>query len=140
MRKNLASLFQSLTFISASALIISGCTKSEVNSPSLQAQSVDAAKVAGHHVYGVLPPDPARYSRVAVYNAGQINSLLKGNLKAQALTPEPAVFTLQSPAVRNQEQIGSCTAFTGSADNEILRYYQTGSWPSVLSPLYLVLC
>jgi hypothetical protein len=133
MRKKLNVVFQIVSVLSVSALVFSGCNKSGVNSTVNQ----DAAdNVSIHHVYGVLPPDPTRYSSVPVFSAGEIRSMLAGE-KTIAAGPEPATYTLASPPVRNQEQIGSCTAFTGSAANEILHYYQSGSFPATLSPLYL---
>ncbi len=133
MRKNLETFSRLFGALCASALIFSACSKSGVNSSTSQDQTSDA----NHHVYGVLPPDPARYANVPVYSSDEINLRLAVNGRAMASGPEPATFTLSSPAVRNQEQIGSCTAFTGSAANEILHYYKNGSWPSTLSPLYL---
>src|SRR5665213_1910484 len=133
MRKKLNVVFQIVSALSVSALVFSACNKSGVNSPVDQDQAVD---VSTHHIYGVLPPDPTRYSSVPVFDAGEIRSMFEGQ-KTIAAGPEPATYTLASPPVRNQEQIGSCTAFTGSAANEILRYYQSGSFPATLSPLYL---
>jgi hypothetical protein len=133
MRKKLNVVFQIVSVLSVSALVFSACNKSGVNSPVNQDQADD---VSSHHVYGVLPPDPTRYSSVPVFNAGEISIMFAGQ-KTIAAGPEPATYTLASPPVRNQEQIGSCTAFTGSVANEILHYYQSGSFPATLSPLYL---
>ncbi len=140
MRKSFATVSRVLSALSVSALLLSGCTKLGVENAANQnqdQQSQSTNNPNGLHVYGVLPPDPARYSKVPSYSAVEINNMFRKKGVASSAAGQPAVYTLASPAVRDQEQIGSCTAFTGSEANEILRYYKTGSWPSVLSPLYL---
>ncbi len=138
MRKPFTSVMHVLSALSVSALLLSGCTKSNLKSSADQSQSEPGnATISGLHTYGVLPPDPARYSKVPSYSAVEINNMFRKKGVAESVAGEPATYTLASQAVRDQEQIGSCTAFTGSEANEILRYYKTGSWPSVLSPLYL---
>jgi C1A family cysteine protease len=47
------------------------------------------------------------------------------------------VLTLATPAVRDQGQIGSCTAFCGTEAYEILYNYKFGAFPAVLSPAFL---
>jgi hypothetical protein len=124
--------FRIAAFCAALILMFSACKKSV--EPATEA--TDNTDLAAHHSYGLLPADPSRYLAVPVYTASQIKRMFPGS-ESLVSGPEPASYTLASPPVRNQEQIGSCTAFTGSADNEILRYYQTGSFPATLSPLYL---
>lgn len=134
MTKKIMSLIQALFAACVLTITITSCTKTDMSAVPAQSGSNDGASIATHHVYGVLPPDASRYSKVPVYSALQIKSMMR---KGLAATAEPVSYTLQSPAVRDQEQIGSCTGFTGTEDNEILRYYQNGKWPSTLSPLYL---
>ncbi len=138
MRKSFTTAMHILSALSVSAFLFTSCTKSGIESAANQSEVEPGnAAVSGLHTYGVLPPDPSRYSKVSSYSAVEINNMFRKKGVAESVAGEPATYTLASPAVRDQEQIGSCTAFTGSEANEILQYYKTGSWPTVLSPLYL---
>ena len=137
MQKRFTTVSQLLSVLSVSALIISGCTKSGVTASTAESKTDAVSNVAALHVYGLQPADPARYSKVPSYTASEINTMLRKKNEAESVAGEPATYTLSYPAVRNQEQIGACTAFTGSAANEILQYYKNGTWSPVLSPLYL---
>jgi len=120
-----------LSVISVSGMILTGCNKevTDLNSPA------NGIKL---HTYGLQAPDPARYSSVPVYNAVQINQMFAKRIGQDASTPIPTAYSLVTPAVRDQEQIGSCTGFCGTEAKEILHYYANGSsWGPILSPLYL---
>ncbi len=133
MKQNMKTVSKILGVISASAMILTGCSKSGVNNQSSQATT---PVVAPLHVYGLQAPDPARYSQVPVYVGNEIYEIIS-NPVAGASGPEPATYTLPTPAVRNQEQIGSCTGFCGSEANEIIHYFAQSDKFTTLSPLYL---
>jgi hypothetical protein len=82
------------------------------------------------HVYGVLPTTDDMVIGIQVFSEESIT------MKAAL----PLVYNLKTPAVRDQGQIGSCTAFCGVEANEILYYYKNGSWTSVLSPAFIYYC
>jgi C1A family cysteine protease len=89
------------------------------------------------HVYGVLPPNPDEYSKVPLYSSQTSSGLVDMSIAG----PEPSVYTLANPSVRNQGQIGSCTAFCGTEAYEILYYYGHGNvFPSTFSPAFLYYC
>ncbi len=116
-----------LSVISVSGMILTGCNKeaTDLNSPT------NGIKL---HTYGLQAPDPARYSSVPVYNAVQINQMFSKRIEQDASTPIPTAYSLVTPAVRDQEQLGSCTGFCGTEANEILHYYANGnSWGPILT-------
>jgi C1A family cysteine protease len=120
----------SVTFI---AFVLYGCTKSdEFNNPA-DVQQGGNPTLVGQHVYGVLPMTPDQYMNLPVYSQESLPSKLK--LKSLA-----ASVTLANPAVRDQGQIGSCTAFCGAECDEILYYYKKGSWTPILSPAFVYYC
>ena len=124
-----------LSFIAVSGVILASCSKQDANQ-GVQPTAVSSSKL---HSYGLLPPDPARFSNVPVYDAAQIRTMFAGStrLRETAVTNSPA-YSLVTPAVRDQEQIGSCTGFCGTEANEITEYYAHAStWGPILSPLYL---
>ena len=132
-------IFQVLSVITVSAAILAGCSKENAKTQP-EAAAATTVSPSGLHAYGLQAPDPARYANVPVYNAAQINAMFGGRTLANGMTQAvgvPATYSLVTPAVRDQEQIGACTGFTGTEANEISEYYKTGSWPSILSPLYL---
>ena len=135
MNKHLYPLSYNLTAFLLCAIILSGCSKSGINSAA--SQDDVSTRFISIQTYGVLPPDPARYLQVPAYSAIEIDQMLNGGARIEALGPEPVTYTLTTPPVRNQERIGSCTAFAGSETNEILYYYKKGIFPATLSPLYL---
>ncbi len=86
------------------------------------------------HNYGVLTPTFSQYANVPLYDA---NRFLKSVTTESTTGSYAPVVTLANPAIRDQGQIGSCTAFCGTEAYEILWYYAHGSWPTLLSPAYL---
>src|SRR5580700_7935640 len=109
------------------AVILNACTKSDLNGSQSSAEN----GVITPHVYGVLPPDPAEYSNIPLYSPETFN----GTISDESVTgPAPSVYALANPPVRNQGQIGSCTAFCGTEAFEILYYYgHSNSFPTTLS-------
>lgn len=126
-------LLKMFSIIAAGAMILSGCAKE-----STQPQSPQAANGITPHTYGLQDPDPSRFSGVPVFDATQIDQMFSKRIDQDASLPIPTAYSLVTPAVRDQEQIGSCTGFCGTEANEILHYYANGkSFGPVLSPLYL---
>lgn len=112
-------------------LMLYGCSKSNQVNPS--EQSAISTTGDGKHVYGLLPTTPEEYMVVPKYSEQDFKSKF-GNLST---TPAPAVLSLATPAVRDQGQIGSCTAFCGAEAYEILYNYKNGAFPPVLSPAFI---
>ncbi len=123
-----------LSLIAVSGVILVGCSKKDAT------QSIQPAVTpSGSHAYGLLAPNPAHYLNVPVYDAAQIRAMfsVSTRFRETAVTNSPA-YSLVTPAVRDQEQIGSCTGFCGTEANEISRYYaNNNTWGPILSPLYL---
>jgi C1A family cysteine protease len=84
------------------------------------------------HVYGVLPTTPDMVVGIPVFS--------KELISPRALEELTSRVTLSTPAVRDQGQIGSCTAFCGAETDEILYYYRNNSWTDVLSPAFVYYC
>lgn len=114
-------------------LMLYGCSKSSQISPGQP--SPLPATANGKHVYGLLPTPVEEYSVVPRYSSNDFLSKYTEN--STAATPPPSVLTLSTPAIRDQGQIGSCTAFCGTEAYEILYYYKNGAFPSLLSPAFL---
>jgi hypothetical protein len=134
MKTSISGFLSAMAFM---ALMFYGCTKSiDSNSGSLQSSDLPSS---GKHVYGLLPMTPDQYLNIPLYSmeAAQTELTKKG------LTVKAAA-ALVSPPVRDQGQIGSCTAFCGAETFEILLYYknQNTNWASttVLSPAYIYYC
>src|SRR3954462_3152442 len=102
MKNKIQSLIQLFSVALVLTVINLSCTKTDLINSPVRSSSEENANVTLHHIYGVLPPDQARYSKVPVYSAAQINSMMNNRLTA---TAEPASYALHSPAVRDQEQI-----------------------------------
>ena len=128
---------QVLSVITVSGVILASCSKENASSVQSAATTTPAS---GLHSYGLIAPDPARYASVPVYSAADIKAMFS-NRTGQTSGVEaivPATYSLVTPAVRNQEQIGSCTGFCGTEANEITQYYaHADTWGPILSPLYL---
>lgn len=129
-------IYKVLSFITVTGVILFSCSKQDAN------QGIQPAAVipSGLHTYGLLPPNPAHFLNVPVFDALQIKEMFSGSIRNRnaEVAAAPLTYSLVTPAVRNQEQIGSCTGFCGTAANEITEYYANGnSWGPILSPLYL---
>jgi C1A family cysteine protease len=116
------------------SFIFNACSKSGLTNT----QPSDDANVIVPHVYGVLPPDESVYSSVPIYSP----ETFKGNISEESVIGAvPSVYSLANPAVRNQGQLGSCTAFCGTEAYEILYYYgHSNTFPTTLSPAFLYYC
>ena len=100
------------------SLILFGCSKN--NSESLPA--TDQTEL---HTYGVLPMQLEQWSFVPEFSS----EIVLQNARTSGLPVKtlPPSYLLASPTIRNQGQIGSCTAFCGAETNEILNYYKTNT-------------
>jgi len=109
-----------LAFLATSLMF--ACTKSYAPKA---AGFADQAFIVTHK-YGLLPMEPAEWSKVPVFS----NSLFTANGTNNALAapnPLPNSWILNTPQVRDQGQIGSCTGFCGTEALEILYYYKKNS-------------
>jgi len=121
-----------ITFLS---VIMYGCSKTTDLSGSGNLQSGTITS-AGSHVYGLIPMTPDQYSNVPLFSKETFP--LKLIEKALLLAD-----SLATPPIRDQGQIGSCTAFCGAETDEILQYYKkggTGPWSNILSPAFVYYC
>ena len=114
--------------------ILYGCSKTNDinNAGNLQSAAITTN---GSHVYGLLPMTPDQYADVPLFSKENLpfNLIEKATL--------PLADSLVTPDIRDQGQIGSCTAFCGAETDEILYYYSNNnSWKSVLSPAFLYYC
>jgi C1A family cysteine protease len=129
MKTTVNRFFIVITFIS---LIFYGCTKSSDMNSSENLQQSPNLTADGKHGYGLLPMTPDQFANLPLYSKESFPS-------AKALTAVPKVVKLWYPAVRDEGQIGSCTAFCGVEADEILYHYKLGSVP-VLSPAFIYYC
>jgi len=100
------------------ALILLGCSKNN----SEKSPVTDQTEI---HSYGVLPMQPEQWSYVPVFS----KEIILENARTSGLPVKtlPSSYLLASPTIRNQGQIGSCTAFCGAATDEMLNYYKTNT-------------
>jgi len=127
-----------LIAITIFSFILFGCSKAIDlnNSGNLQSGTITTT---GSHVYGLLPMTPDQYANVPLFSKEAFQS----KLGEKAVTVAPQNYTILSPPVRDQGQIGSCTAFCGAETCEILQFYKSGSagtsWLN-LSPAFVYYC
>jgi len=125
------------TFTVLGLTLFASCSKNNQNDPSPVAKP--SAIVA--HTYGLLPMTPDQYANVPRFS----DMIGKSKLSLLSTSPiiAPSPFTLPYvPAVRDQGQIGSCTAFCGAETDEMLYYASNPSQyynpaATVLSPLFI---
>jgi len=117
------------------SIILFGCSKSSNLNTSGNLQNSLNLSSDGKHVYGLLPMTPDQFANFPLYS----KEYFSGTLTQKALTSVPKVVTLWNPAVRDQGQLGSCTAFCGVESNEILYHYKNGS-TTILSPAFIYYC
>ena len=134
MKTSISGFLTMITFI---ALVFYGCTKtSDFNSAGNQQQSIISP--SGQHVYGLIPMTPDQYLNIPLYSKESFQSRLKSALIAPA---QGTSYSLATPPVRDQGQIGSCTAFCGAETDEILYYYfKNKVWPTTVSPAFIYYC
>src|SRR5580658_7243974 len=97
--------------------VLNGCSKSDQIKPDLQqpaGQQTSNLPVTadGRHAYGLLPMTPDQYANIPKYSAAAFQSQFRefGAVRAAI----PPIFTLATPAVRDQGTLGSCTSFCGA--------------------------
>jgi C1A family cysteine protease len=119
-----------LAVLALIAFIVYGCAKTTDYDNPVNPQNGSSSNLTPH-VYGVLPTTPDMVIGVPEYSQG---------LFVSKVSTSDASYTLATPAVRDQGQIGSCTAFCGAETDEILYYYKNNAWPEILSPAFLYYC
>ena len=129
MKTSANRLFIALTFMT---FMFYGCNKtSDFNNTGDLQNSINFTS-DGKHVYGLLPMTPDQFINLPLYSKESFPATL--TLKALPLSVQ-----LWNPAVRDQGQIGSCTAFCGAEADEILYYYKNSSLP-IVSPAFIYYC
>ena len=111
-----------------------GCAKtSELNNPE-DLQQLPQLTSNAIHVYGLLPMSPEQILKMPVYSKESfpLNQSLK-TLKLSYRIP-------WNPAIRDQGQIGSCTAFCGVEADEILYHFKPNNKDFILSPAFIYYC
>ena len=100
------------------AIILFGCSKNN----SEKSPITDQTEI---HSYGVLPMQPEQWSYVPVFST----EIILENARTSGLPAKTLLssYLLASPTIRNQGQIGSCTAFCGAETDEIMNYYKTNT-------------
>ncbi len=130
MKTTINRFFIAITFI---MFMFYGCTKtSELDNPG-DLRQAPKFTTDGLHVYGLLPMTPDQFMDMPLFSRESFPATMK--LKALQ-----TVVTLWNPAVRDQGQIGSCTAFCGVEANEILYHNFKTQKDSVLSPAFIYYC
>ena len=122
-------------FLAAFALLVFmfyGCNKAADYENQIIPQNGDTTTFTSH-VYGVLPTTDEMVKDLLVFSKESIPI-------SKQLEALPVSLKLTTPAVRDQGQIGSCTAFCGAETDEMLYYYNKGYWSQVLSPAFLYYC
>ncbi|MFI5162820.1 MAG: C1 family peptidase [Sphingobacteriales bacterium] len=124
----------SLLSLATAISMFYGCSKTDQVKPAATTDQTTTlnSTADGKHVYGLLPASPEEYNSLPKYSADAFQSKL-----GVFSTGAPAVYSLATPAVRDQGQIGSCTAFCGSEAYEIGYYYKHGAFPAIVSPAFL---
>ena len=132
MKTSILFFLKAFTFVS---LMLYGCTNTiDLNNGNLPQSDGSTLKT---HVYGVLPMTAEQYLDIPLYS----KETFEAGLTLKSATARVPVYTLATPAVRDQGQIGSCTAFCGVEIDEILYYYKNNkSWTKVLSPAFIYYC
>jgi hypothetical protein len=125
----------SLLSLATAISMFYGCSKTDQVKPTATTDQTTTlnSTADGKHVYGLLPTSPEEYNSMPKYSADAFQS----KLGVFSTTGAPPVVSLTTPAVRDQGQIGSCTAFCGSEAYEIAYYYKHGAFPTVRSPAFL---
>ena len=102
MKTSISGFLTAITFV---ALMFYGCTKTnELNNGSLPESDLTTV---GSHAYGLLPMTPDQYLNIPLYS----KEAFEAGKTLKATTVKVPIYTLATPAVRNQGSIGSCTAF-----------------------------
>ena len=132
MKTSISGFLTAITFVS---LLFFGCTnRIDFNNGNLPQSDSPSFK---SHVYGVLPMTADQYLNIPLYS----KETFEAGLTLKSATARVPVYTLATPAVRDQGRIGSCTAFCGAEVDEILYYYKNNkSWTKVLSPAFIYYC
>jgi hypothetical protein len=110
-------LHRAFLFIILSILFYS-CSKTNEKGPGSSSNPNSVTP----HKYGLLPMTEDQWKDVPIFT----QDIFKSNTIENGLTFSgglPSSYLLTTPAVRDQGQIGACTGFCGTEENEIVHYY-----------------
>jgi hypothetical protein len=108
--------------LSVTTVMLNGCKKSGIAG----APVTPSASPIALHGMGLNAMSAADWANVPAFST----DLLKSKLETDGLTYNGTRYTsylLAHPQIRDQGQIGSCTAFCGAESDEILYYYQNNT-------------
>jgi len=111
--------------LSSASLFLYSCKKSAENVKPASSE-ISQENLSNLHGMGLNPMDPSEWAGVPAFSA----ELFKGKLQTNGLTFSgtlPTSYLLETPQIRDQGQIGSCTGFCGAETDEILYYYKNNS-------------
>src|SRR5665213_3981424 len=101
-------IYQVLSIITVTGVILASCSKENVN------QGIQPATVtpSGLHTYGLLPPNPAHFLNVPVFDALQIKEMFSGSIRNRdAAVAAALTYSLVTPAV-------SCLLYTSPSPRD----------------------
>jgi hypothetical protein len=111
--------------LSVTSLLLYSCKKSS-DGIKPDASTVTATDLANLHGMGLNPMDPSDWAGVPAFTP----DLFRNNLQTNGLSytgTMPGSYLLETPQIRDQGQMGSCTGFCGTESDEILYYYKNNS-------------
>jgi hypothetical protein len=120
--------FRMMAFCIGSAIMLSGCSKTNNNLTTPTRQN-------NMHVYGLNPMQPSDWANVPVFSK-EVIAAYRQTQGIPGNTSLPDNYLLRSPNVRDQGQIGSCTGFCGTETNEMVEF-QNSNTPSTSGVNYL---
>src|SRR5579872_2479619 len=107
---------------SVTSLFLYSCKKSS-DGIKPDASAVTSTDLANLHGMGLNPMDPSDWAGVPAFTP----DLFRNNLQTNGLSytgTMPGSYLLETPQIRDQGQLGSCTGFCGTESDEILYYYK----------------
>src|SRR6201988_1320464 len=107
--------------LSAASLCLYSCKKTEGAKPETSTNT--PADLSNLHGMGLNAMEPSDWAGVPAFSA----SLFKNSLQTNGLSfsgTMPGSYLLETPQIRDQGQMGSCTGLCGTESDEILYYYK----------------
>ena len=121
------TLTKTILLLSTVSILLYSCAKTNEKNPG--STSTTPTSITPHK-YGLIPMTEDQWKNIPVFS----QDLFKSNTITNGLTLTgglPSSYLLTTPAVRDQGQIGSCTGFCGTEENEIVHYYTYTTVPAV---------